>query len=103
MNRQIPSTAASLAGCERRQTAFAWKARPLSWSRSGTGANSMKAESLERSKEPFVARRVRIKGKRKVVLDEADYEALLRRADVWEPELPAADADGNYPALEALD
>lgn len=62
----------------------------------------MKAESLERSKEPFVARRVRIKGKRKVVLDEADYEALLRRADVWEPELPAADADGNYPALEAL-
>ncbi|HUY37164.1 MAG TPA: helix-turn-helix transcriptional regulator [Pirellulales bacterium] len=62
----------------------------------------MKAESLERNKEPFAARRVRIKGKRKVVLDEADYEALLGRADLWEPDLPAADANGNYPALEAL-
>jgi DNA-binding XRE family transcriptional regulator len=26
----------------------------------------------------------------------------MRKADLWEPELPAPDADGNYPALEAL-
>lgn len=62
----------------------------------------MKAESLQRSKAPFAVRRVRVKGKPKVVLDEADYEALLRKADVWEPELPAPDARGNYPALAAL-
>jgi DNA-binding XRE family transcriptional regulator len=60
------------------------------------------SEPLERSKEPYTARRVRIKGKPKVVLDEADYEALLRRADLWEPDLPAPDANGNYPAAEAL-
>jgi DNA-binding XRE family transcriptional regulator len=29
-------------------------------------------------------------------------EALLRKADVWEPDLPAPDASGNYPAREAL-
>jgi hypothetical protein len=62
----------------------------------------MKPEPLERSKEPYIAHRVRIKGKAKVVLDEADYEALLRRADFWEPDLPAPDANGNYPAAEAL-
>ncbi len=62
----------------------------------------MKTEPLERTKEPFAARRVRVKGQRKVILDEAVYEALLRKADLWEPDLPAADADGNYPALEAL-
>ena len=62
----------------------------------------MKTESMERSKSPYAARRVRVKGKRKVLLDEADYEALLRKADLWEPDLPVPDADGNYPALEAL-
>jgi DNA-binding XRE family transcriptional regulator len=62
----------------------------------------MKTESTERSKSPYAARRVRIKGKRKVLLDEADYQALLRKADLWEPDLPAPDADGNYPALQAL-
>lgn len=62
----------------------------------------MKAERLEQNKDPFAIRRVRLKGKRKVILDEADYEALLRKADVWEPELPTPDARGNYPALQAL-
>jgi DNA-binding XRE family transcriptional regulator len=37
-----------------------------------------------------------------VMLDEATYEVLLRKADLWEPDLPAVDANGNYPALEAL-
>lgn len=62
----------------------------------------MKTESLERTKNLFTARRVRIKGKPKVILDEATYEALLRKADLWEPDLPAPDANGNYPALTAL-
>ncbi len=47
-------------------------------------------------------RRVKVKGKRMVLLDEAAYESLLRKADLWEPDLPAPDAQGNYPALEAL-
>ena len=47
-------------------------------------------------------RRVKVKGKRMVLLDEAAYEALLRKADLWEPDPPAPDAQGNYPALEAL-
>jgi DNA-binding XRE family transcriptional regulator len=41
-----------------------------------------------------------IKGRRKVILDEADYEALLRKAEMFEPALPEADADGNRPADE---
>ena len=48
------------------------------------------------------ARRVTVKGKRMVMIDEAAYEALLRKADLWEPDLPAPDGNGNYPALEAL-
>jgi DNA-binding XRE family transcriptional regulator len=50
----------------------------------------------------WTAQRVIVKGKRMVMLDEATYETLLRKADVWEPDLPAPDAEGNYPALEAL-
>src|SRR5436305_1458303 len=48
------------------------------------------------------ARRVVVKGKRMVMLEEAEFERLLRKADEWEPLLPEPDADGNYPALEAL-
>jgi DNA-binding XRE family transcriptional regulator len=48
------------------------------------------------------ARYVRVKGKRKVILEETDYQALLCKADLWEPELPAPDVSGNYPAMEAL-
>jgi len=32
----------------------------------------------------LAARRVMVKGKRMVMLDEASYEALLRQADLWE-------------------
>jgi DNA-binding XRE family transcriptional regulator len=38
------------------------------------------------------------KGKRVVLLREAAFEQLLRLAELWEPALPAADADGNRPA-----
>jgi hypothetical protein len=48
------------------------------------------------------AKRVVVKGKPMVLPDEAAYQALLPKADLWEPELPAPDADGNSPALEAL-
>ena len=43
-----------------------------------------------------------IKGKRVVVLPQDDFEELLRKAELWEPDLPKPNADGNYPALEAL-
>jgi DNA-binding XRE family transcriptional regulator len=62
----------------------------------------MKTKPLERAKFTSSARRVSVKGKRKVILDEAAYEALLRKADAWEPGLPAPDGNGNYPALQAL-
>jgi DNA-binding XRE family transcriptional regulator len=41
-----------------------------------------------------------IGGKRMVVLEESEYVRLRQKADEWEPPLPAANADGNYPALE---
>jgi DNA-binding XRE family transcriptional regulator len=41
-----------------------------------------------------------IKGKRMILLPEAEFEELVRRADLWEPPLPGADADGNRPADE---
>jgi DNA-binding XRE family transcriptional regulator len=37
------------------------------------------------------------------MLPENEYDRLLQKADEWEPLLPAPDAAGNYPALEALD
>ncbi len=39
-----------------------------------------------------------IKGKRMVLLPEADFTEPIRKADLGEPALPAADADGNRPA-----
>ncbi len=47
------------------------------------------------------ARRV-VNGKRMVLLEEAEFARLLLKADEWEPLMPEPDADGNYPALEAL-
>jgi len=41
-----------------------------------------------------------IKGKRMVVLSESDFQELLMKADLAEPSLPPADADGNRPAVE---
>ena len=52
--------------------------------------------------KPIAAKRVTIKGKRVVVLDETEFDLLLRKADLWEPTKPAPDADGNYPAVEAV-
>jgi hypothetical protein len=55
----------------------------------------------------MAAKRVTIKGKRMVMLDEAAYEALVRKADMWEPDLPAPDTEGRLwptnknPALPA--
>lgn len=62
----------------------------------------MKTRTPPRKKNLLPARHVTIKGKRMVLMDEATYETLLLQADLWEPDLPAPDATGNYPALEAL-
>jgi DNA-binding XRE family transcriptional regulator len=62
----------------------------------------MKTKTVDTDNSAFAARRVLIKGKRMVMLDEATFEALLCKADLWEPDLPTPDAKGNYPALEAL-
>lgn len=47
-----------------------------------------------------VAKRLTLKGKRMVMLEETEFDRLLRQADEWEPLLPEPDADGNYPAVE---
>jgi DNA-binding XRE family transcriptional regulator len=47
-------------------------------------------------------KRVQRAGKCMVVLDEAEYQRLLTKADEWEPAMPPPDADGNYPAFEAM-
>ena len=39
-----------------------------------------------------------IRGKRFVLLEEAAYDWLARKADLWEPALPEPDAAGNRPA-----
>jgi DNA-binding XRE family transcriptional regulator len=46
------------------------------------------------------AKRITIKGKRVVQLDEAEFDRLLQKADEWEPARPAPDADGCVPAVE---
>jgi ribosome-binding protein aMBF1 (putative translation factor) len=43
-----------------------------------------------------------IKGKRMVLLTEGSFDELVRKADLWEPALPSPDAQGNYPADEAM-
>jgi DNA-binding transcriptional regulator YiaG len=52
--------------------------------------------------KPIAAKHVTIKGKRAVLLDETEFDWLLRKADLWEPTKPAPDADGNYPAVESV-
>jgi ribosome-binding protein aMBF1 (putative translation factor) len=39
-----------------------------------------------------------IKGRRMVLLSEAEFNELMRQADLGEPALPEPDADGNRPA-----
>jgi DNA-binding XRE family transcriptional regulator len=48
------------------------------------------------------AEHVEVNGRHVVVLDEGEYERLLKRADEWEPLLPRPNTRGNYP-MEALD
>jgi DNA-binding XRE family transcriptional regulator len=57
----------------------------------------MRTEPLRNGKKP---KRVTIKGKRMVMIEEGDYEDLLRKVFADEPDLPAPNADGNYPALQ---
>ena len=47
-------------------------------------------------------KRITIKGKRLVQLEEAEFERLMRKADLWEPLMPEPDEEGNYPAVETL-
>lgn len=42
------------------------------------------------------------RGRRVVVLDQAEYERLREKADEWEPPMPQPDAEGTYPGVEAL-
>ncbi len=43
-----------------------------------------------------------IKGKKMVLLEEAEYVRLKEKADEWEPLLPDPLPNGNYPALEYM-
>ena len=44
---------------------------------------------------------VTVKGKRMVMVDEAEFDRLLVKADEWEPSLPEPNpVTGNYPAVE---
>jgi len=47
-----------------------------------------------------VVKRVTVKGKRMVMLEETEYDRLMREADLFEPLLPDPLPNGNYPALE---
>jgi len=49
-----------------------------------------------------VAKRVTLKGKRVVVLEESEFDRLLQKADEWEPPDPDLLPSGNYPARETL-
>jgi ribosome-binding protein aMBF1 (putative translation factor) len=48
------------------------------------------------------AKRITVKGKRMVQMDEAEFDRLLHKADEFEPQMPPLNANGNYPALEAV-
>jgi DNA-binding XRE family transcriptional regulator len=45
--------------------------------------------------------RIVVKGKPMVMLEESEFDRLVRKAEEWEPLLPEPDAAGNYP-LEVL-
>ena len=70
-------------------------ARWLSWTRLVTGGSSM-----SKTANPSATRRIKRNGRRMVLLEEGEYERLRQKADEWEPVLPEAKADGNYPAAE---
>ena len=66
----------------------------------GVPARSIK-NGAATSRTAVKAKRVTVKGKRMVMLDEAEFDRLLVLADEFEPLLPEPNEDGNYP-LEAL-
>jgi ribosome-binding protein aMBF1 (putative translation factor) len=47
-------------------------------------------------------RSVTVAGKRFVLVPAEEYKRLTQQAETWEPPMPEPDADGNYPALEAM-
>lgn len=49
-----------------------------------------------------VPKRVVVKGKLMVILEEGEFDRLKHKSDEWEPRMPDLLPDGNYPALEAL-
>jgi DNA-binding XRE family transcriptional regulator len=61
------------------------------------GASSMKANSHHNG---LAVKRVTVQGKPMIMLEEAEFERLLHKADEWEPPLPEPDSAGNYSALE---
>jgi ribosome-binding protein aMBF1 (putative translation factor) len=56
----------------------------------------------EQRRENGVVRRLTLNGKRVVVLEEAEFDRLVRRADEWEPAMPEPDERGLYPARETM-
>jgi DNA-binding XRE family transcriptional regulator len=57
----------------------------------------MKTKQRAHGKRKAVkAKQVTVKGKRMVILDEAEFERLLVEADLFEPLVPGPNADGNY-------
>ncbi len=52
--------------------------------------------------KPVMAKRVIVKGKRMVMLEEEEFDRLLLKADEFEPLLPDKLPNGNYPAVEYL-
>ena len=61
----------------------------------------MKTKSKPQS-NGVLAKRVTVKGKRMVLLEPAEFDRLLVKADEFEPLMPDRLPDGNYPAVEAL-
>jgi DNA-binding XRE family transcriptional regulator len=45
---------------------------------------------------PVTAKHVTRKGKRMVMLEEAEFDRLMSEADLFEPFVPGPDANGNY-------
>jgi DNA-binding XRE family transcriptional regulator len=52
--------------------------------------------------KPIAAKRLTVKGKRVVQIEEAEFDRLMHEADLFEPLMPPLDENGTYPALEAV-
>ena len=55
-----------------------------------------------KAKKIAVCKRMTINGKVMVLLEETEFQRLLRQADAWEPPLPEPDSKGLYPAQETM-